>query len=73
MSSAGKDFKMFKWVPDGTYDYSEFLVRYVIVKHNPVTVITKSWVDQGGPDNVSDALRQPWGTFPDFPLKPKKS
>ena len=73
MSSAGKDFKMFKWVPDGTYDYSEFLVRYVIVKHNPVTVITKEWVDQGGPDNVSDALRQPWGTFPDFPLKPKKS
>lgn len=73
MSSAGKDFKMFKWVPDGTYDYSEFLVRYVIVKHNPITVITKEWVDQGGPDNVSDALRQPWGTFPDFPLKPKKS
>ena len=73
MSSAGKDFKMFKWVPDGTYDYSEFLVRYVIVKHNPVTVITKQWVDQGGPDNVSDTLRQPWGTFPDFPLKPKKS
>ena len=73
MSSGGKDFKMFKWVPDGTYDYSEFLVRYVIVKHNPITVITKQWVDQGGPDNVSDALRQPWGTFPDFPLKPKKS
>ena len=73
MSSAGKDFKMFKWVPDGTYDYSEFLVRYIIVKHNPITVITKQWVDEGGPDNVSDALRQPWGTFPDFPLKPKKS
>lgn len=72
MSSLGGDFKMFKWVPDGTYDYSEFLVRYVIVNHNPTVVITKAWVDQGGPENVSSALRQPWGAFPDFPIKPKK-
>lgn len=72
MSSQGGDFKMFKWVPSGTYDYSEFLVRYVIVDCNPTLVITKAWVDQGGPDNVSEALRQPWGAFPDFPTKLKK-
>ena len=72
MSSPGGDFKMFKWVPDGTYDYSEFLVRYVIINSNPIVVITKAWVDQGGPENVSSALKQPWGAFPDFPTKPKK-
>ena len=29
--SSESDFKMFKWVPNGTYDYSDFLTRYVIV------------------------------------------
>jgi len=27
-------FKQFKWVPDGTYDSTEFLVRYVIEEGN---------------------------------------
>ena len=72
MSSPGGDFKMFKWVPDGVYDYSEFLVRYVIVNCNPTVVISKSWLDQGGPADVSEVLRQAWGSFPDFPIKPKK-
>ena len=72
MSSPVGDFKMFKWVPDGTYDYSEFLVRYVIINSNPTVVITKAWVDQGGPNTVSSELRQPWGAFPDFPPKTKK-
>jgi hypothetical protein len=70
--SSESDFKMFKWVPDGTYDYSEFLVRYVIVNCNPKIVINKEWVDNGGPHDVSDALRQPWGSFPDMPPKPSK-
>ncbi len=65
-------FKMFKWVPDGTYDYSEFLCRYVIVDGNPKTVISKMWVDIGGPKHVSSELKQPWGSFPDFPPKPLK-
>jgi hypothetical protein len=39
---------------------------------NPVTVITIMWLEQGGPDDVSDELRQPWGSFPDFPPKPVK-
>lgn len=66
-------FKMFKWVPDGVYDYQEFLVRYVIVDGNPKTVISKIWVDEGGPTDVDDELRQPWGLFPDFPPKPPKN
>jgi hypothetical protein len=70
--SVEPDFKMFRWVPDGTYDYSEFLVRYVIVNGNPIIVINKEWVDKGGPTDVSDELRQPWGSFPDMPPKPSK-
>jgi hypothetical protein len=69
---AESDFKMFKWVSDGTYDYSEFLVRYVIVNCNPTIVINKEWVDKGGPTDVSDELRQPWGSFPNMPPKPSK-
>ncbi len=65
-------FQQFKWVPDGTYDYEEYLVRYNIVNGNSTRVISKMWVDQGGPDDVSDELRQPWGAFPDFPPKPAK-
>jgi hypothetical protein len=65
-------FQQFKWVPDGTYDYEEYLVRYVIVNGNSTRVISKMWVDIGGPDDVSDELRQPWGTFPNFPPKPAK-
>lgn len=65
-------FKMFKWVPDGTYDYNEFQVRYVIKDNNPVKVITKAWVDNGGPEYESLELRKPWGSYPDFPPKPAK-
>jgi len=65
-------FQQFKWVPDGTYDYSEYLVRYVIVDSNPKTVISKDWVDRGGHDTLPKELRQPWGSFPDFPPKPPK-
>jgi len=65
-------FKMFKWVPDGTYDYQEYQTRYVLVNHSPIIVITKMWLDKGGPEDVSEELRQPWGSFPDFPPKESK-
>lgn len=65
-------FKQFAWVPDGIYDYNKFLVRYVLKDGNPVIVISKMWVDKGGPDDVSLQLKQPWGSFPDFPPKPEK-
>ena len=65
-------FKQFAWVPDGTYDYNEYLLRYVIVDGNPKTVISKDWVDKGGHDTLPKELRQPWGSFPDFPPKPPK-
>lgn len=59
---------MFKWVPDGIYDYEEFLVRYEIVDNNPTTVKTKDWVDS----DHAKGLDAPWGTNPDFPPKPPK-
>ena len=65
-------FRMFGWVPDGTYDYSEYLTRYVVRDGNPTTVITKMWLDKGGFDDLEESLRQPWGVFPDFPPKPPK-
>lgn len=65
-------FKQYKWVPDGTYDSTEYLVRYVIVEGNAKTVISKMWVDQGGHETLGKELRQPWGVFPDFPPRPPK-
>lgn len=59
---------MFKWVPDGIYDYEEFLVRYEIVDNNPKTVKTKDWVDS----DHAKGLGTPWGSNPDFPPKPPK-
>ena len=66
-------FKQFGWVPDGTYDYSEFLVRYVIVSGNAIKVICKEWVDKGGPEDVNESLKVKWGSYPDFPPKPLKN
>ena len=34
-------FKQFGWVPDGTYDFQEYLVRYVIKDGNATTVMSK--------------------------------
>lgn len=70
--SAESDFKMFKWVPDGTYDYSEFLTRYVIVNGNPTIVINKAWIDSGAPEHLDASLKQAWQSFPDIPTKPPK-
>ena len=44
----------------------------VIIDNNPKTVISKDWVDKGGHDTLPKELRQPWGSFPDFPPKPPK-
>ena len=63
---------MYKWVPDGVYDSESLQTRYVIKGGKPTTVISKIWVDKGGPDDVELSLKQPWGTYPDMPAKPGK-
>lgn len=65
-------FKQFGWVPDGTYDSSDYLVRYVLADGNATTVISMMWVNEGGPAEVDDSLKVSWGSFPDFPPKPPK-
>ena len=65
-------FTMFGWVPDGTYEHADHLVRYVIVDGNPIITIAKLWIDQGGPQDLDQYYNQPWGTFPVMPTKPKK-
>lgn len=72
MGMNASDWKMFPWVPDGTYDNQSLLIRYTLVNGMPKYVMVKSWVDSGGPDEVSAELRQPWGSFPDMPPKPEK-
>ena len=72
-SSSKIKFRMFDWVPDGTYDHAAHLVRYCIVDGNPVITIAKLWVDQGGPQDIDQYYNQPWNTFPDFPPKSKKN
>ena len=67
-----KGWRMFPWVPDGIYDNINFLVRYHVIDGMPKIVIAKSWGDIGGPNDVSSELKQPWGSFPDFPPKPEK-
>ena len=65
-------FQQFPWVPDGTYDYKDYCVRYVIVNGNATTVLSKMWVESGPPKELPLELHQPWGSFPDFPPKPPK-
>lgn len=64
---------LYKWVPDGVYDFVENRTRYVIKEGNPKISISKIWLDKGGPEDVSAELRLPWGTYSDFPPKPPKN
>lgn len=63
---------MFKHVPDGIYDSLYYLTRYQIIDGTPRTVISKMWVDTGGPADVSENFKLPWGSYPDLPAKPSK-
>jgi hypothetical protein len=65
--------KQFPWVPDGVYDCSKYQVRYQIVQGFVMIVISKMWLDNGGPENTDMALRLPWGTYVDLPEKPQKT
>ncbi len=63
--------KQYPWVTvDGIYDHREYSVRYNIVDGNAKTVISKMWLDKGGPASCTEAELKPWGTYPDFPAKP---
>lgn len=66
-------FKVFPWVTeDGLYDHRFFLVRYEILNGNPRKVISKMWLEQGGPEGLEPQYTVEWGTYPDVPPKPPK-
>lgn len=70
---SASSFRMFGWVQDGTYDKRDYCVRYQVVGGMPKRVITKVWIDDGGPADCDPDLRLPWGTYPDMPPKPPKN
>lgn len=63
---------MFNHVPDGIYDHAVNLVRYEIINGWPKTVISKMWLDNGGPEHLADHYKKPWGSYPNIPAKPAK-
>lgn len=67
-------FKPFPTAPDGSiYDHKDFEVRYGFVYNGyPMYVISKTWLDQGGPVDCPAELLVEWGTYPDPPPRPKK-
>ena len=64
--------QQYPWVSDGIYDHRVFFVRYNVIGGNAKTVISKMWLDKGGPEGCTPEELAPWGTYPDFPPKPKK-
>lgn len=61
--------KLKKNVPDGIYDFTTergLSWREVIINGTVMYTMTKSWLDNGGPEHLSDELRAPWGTYGDY-------
>jgi len=65
-------FRTHKNVPDGIYDDKYRFCRYNIVNENYTIVISKTWLEQGGPAYLEPHLKLAWGSYPDVPPKPKK-
>jgi hypothetical protein len=67
-------FRPFPTAPDGaTYDHKDFQVRYGLVYYGyPMYIISKMWLDKGGPVDCPPELLVQWGTYPEPPPKPKK-
>ncbi len=64
--------KQFPWVPDGIYDHSGYQVRYLIKQGYVMLVISKMWIEAGGPKDVDFYMKVPWGSYNDIPPKPAK-
>ena len=57
--------KFRKKVPDGIYDFEEMECRWrdVVVDGCAIYTISKMWLDQGGPVDLPEEMRYPWGTY----------
>ena len=51
--------------PDGVYDLQERDCKWrdVIVDGCIIMTISKMWLDSGGPEDVHDEFKRPWGYF----------
>jgi len=52
-------------VPDGIYDLQEGQCKWrdVIINGCILHTISKMWLDQGGPVDLPEEFRYPWGTY----------
>lgn len=61
-------YVQFPNVADGIYDDRRLSVRYHIVSHSAVRVISRMWLDSGKPVEGASADEQaPWATYKDIP------
>ena len=66
-------FKMFPWVPDGIYDYQDWVVRYRVADGMYTEVASIEWVNnQDKWGLLTEEFQKPWGFYPNFPPKPPK-
>jgi len=63
-----------RWLSDGVYDESFGSSRVVVIDGVTCFIISKPWIDDGGPDDLPHEItKPPWGSFPDpADLKPAK-
>lgn len=73
MENKDSDWAPYPWIDDGIYDYTDDKTRYTIKNHWAVYVISKQWLDKGGPEGDLPEFKDPWGSYPDFPPKPPKN
>ena len=61
--------KLKKDIPDGIYDVTTergLKYREVWINGTMMKIMVSSWLDNGGPEHLSDELRAPWGTYGDY-------
>ena len=57
--------KFRKKVPDGIYDLQEGECKWrdIIINGCVIYTISKMWLDKGGPVDLPEEFRYPWGTY----------
>ena len=57
--------KFRKKVPDGIYDLQEGECKWrdIIINGCVMYTISKMWLDKGGPVDLPEEFRYPWGTY----------
>lgn len=59
----------YKHVPNGAYDDVSSKSRLFIYGGFAYIIISKLWLESGDLTRLSGWEKEPWGTYPDLPLK----